>query len=231
MSRVVALVHGWGGSYAATFRAAGWEEALRLAGLEPFGLDLPGHGPQGEPRDPAAYADLASGLEARLPPEIRDCIGFSLGTKLLLELESRRPGRFDRLVLGGIGDNLFAPEASGAALSAVLRGQADLEAASPGVRALTLYSRKSGADPLALAAILERPPNPQASEARLAKVKARILLVNGSEDAVALPDLRLRRALPAADYEALEGVGHVALTEDPRFLAAAVRFLAQGAKS
>lgn len=33
----VAIVHGWGGSYAATFRSSGWEEALIAAGLLPVG--------------------------------------------------------------------------------------------------------------------------------------------------------------------------------------------------
>ena len=82
--RRVALVHGWGGSYAATWQADGWDDALRDAGIEPVGVDIPGHGPTGGSHDPADYADLASDLAAKLPEGLHGAIGFSLGTKLLL---------------------------------------------------------------------------------------------------------------------------------------------------
>ncbi len=225
MTRLVALVHGWGGSYDATYRAHGWEEALQQAGLTPFAIDLPGHGPSGGSHNPADYADLASGLDALLPEGVWACVGFSLGTKLLLELEIRQPGRFGRLVLGGIGDNIFAPEAQTAQLVRALRGEVPLEHAPAGVQALIAYSRKSDSDPECLAAILERPPNPQITPQRLAAIRSKILLVNSRDDAVAMPDGRLRNALPNAEYLEIEDATHISLASDMRFREAVIDYL------
>lgn len=224
--RQVALIHGWGGSHAATFTADGWDDALRAAGFEPVGIDLPGHGPRGGSHDPADYADLASALAAMLPAGLLGCIGFSLGTKLLLELDIRQPGENGRLVLGGIGDNIFVPEAAGPIVAAALRGDT-AETAPPPVRALLDYSRKSGSDPLCLAAVLEREPNPRISEERLVAARAPILLVNSVDDNVAMPDMRLRAALPHAEYLQLDGPDHVGLTSDQRFRQAAVDFMSR----
>lgn len=219
----IALIHGWGGSYAATWQAAGWEDALRAAGFDPVGVNIAGHGPQGGAHDPAAYADLAGDLAARLPEGLFGAIGFSLGTKLLLELEARSPGTNGRLVLGGIGDNLFAPEASGPALVAALRGTPAPH--PPQLVALLAYAAQSGSDPACLAAVLEREPNPVLTEARLASTKAPILIFNSRDDAVAQPDARLRAALPGAEHRLIDGPGHVGLPADPRFQEAAIAFL------
>lgn len=219
----VALVHGWGGSYAATWQADGWDAALRDAGFEPVGVDVAGHGPQGGPHDPQAYADLASDLAAKLPAGLHGAIGFSLGTKLLLELEARFPGAHGRLVLGGIGDNIFAPEAAGPAIVAALRGETTDHA--PQVAALLAYAGKSGSDPACLAAVLERPANPILTEERLAAATAPILIFNSRADAVAQPDARLVSALPHAVHQLIDGPGHVGLTADGRFRDAAIAFL------
>ncbi|GGG60388.1 alpha/beta hydrolase [Salipiger pallidus] len=219
----VALVHGWGGSYAATWQADGWDDALRDAGMEPVGIDVAGHGPQGGPHNPEAYADLASDLAAKLPAGLHGAIGFSLGTKLLLELEARSPGAHGRLVLGGIGDNLFAPEAAGPAIVAALRGETTDHA--PQVAALLAYAAKSGSDPACLAAVLERPANPVLTETRLAAIQAPTLIFNSTDDAVAQPDARLVSALPGARHQLIDGPGHVGLTADARFRDVAIAFL------
>ncbi|WP_425075044.1 alpha/beta fold hydrolase [Sagittula sp. S175] len=219
----VALIHGWGGSYAATWKADGWTEALRNAGFDPVGVDIAGHGPQGGSHDPADYADLASDLAAKLPNGLHGAIGFSLGTKLLLELEARQPGANGKLVLGGIGDNLFAPEAAGPAIVAALRGETTEN--PPQVAALLAYAGKSERDPACLAAVLERPANPVLTEDRLSAAQAPILIFNSRDDAVAQPDDRLRASLPGAAHQLIDGPGHVALTSDPRFREAAIAFL------
>jgi pimeloyl-ACP methyl ester carboxylesterase len=224
----VALIHGWGGSYDSTYRAAGWASAVTDAGLEPIGIDLPGHGPRGGSQDPADYGDLASDFAAQLPSTVRNCIGFSLGAKLLLELEARSPGRFDRLVIGGVGDNLFAPEASGPAVSAALRGQISLESVPPILKAMVEYSRKSGSNPHSLAAVLERAPNPVLTPDRLTASRAFILIVNSQDDPFAIPDDRLRSALPNAKYVRLTGPDHIGLTDDARFREVAADFVSEG---
>ena len=219
----VALVHGWGGSYEATWQSDGWDTALRAAGFDPVGVDIAGHGPAGGSEDPADYADLASDLASKLPEGLHGAIGFSLGTKLLLELEARAPGANGKLVLGGIGDNLFAPEVAGPALVAALRGTVGDQPSH--VAALMAYALKSGADRSCLAAVLDRPANPVLTEDRLAAATAPILIFNSSGDGVAQPDARLCSALPAAEHQVIDGPNHVALTSDARFRDAAIAFL------
>jgi len=55
-------------------------------------IDLPGHGQKPASYDPADYADMASGLDAMLPPGVLDAVGFSLGGKVVLEGASFEEG-------------------------------------------------------------------------------------------------------------------------------------------
>jgi pimeloyl-ACP methyl ester carboxylesterase len=119
----VILLHGWGGSYKAVWESNGWAEKLASYGFEPLGIDLLGHGEALRSHNPADYADLASHVMSQLPAKQGLLgIGYSLGCKILLEIQAREPGRFSRLVLGGLGANVFAPEALGGAVATCLEG-------------------------------------------------------------------------------------------------------------
>lgn len=222
-SHPVVLLHGWGGSFASTFERNGWLAALESSGRSVFPVDLPGHA-AGASHDPAVYADLTAALDTSLPAGGLDIIGYSLGGKLVLELASRQPSRFGKIVIGGVGDNLFAPETNGEAVAQALISGLPEDASAP-VRALVEYSRASGADPSALAAVLRRAPNPVADDARLGRIEARVLIVNGSRDGLAQPDQRLRMALNNPAHVLLEGVDHFALPAEPGFQSAALAFL------
>ena len=75
-----------------------------------IGVDLLGHGTAPKPHDPEAYADLTTRIVDALPDEPVDAIGFSLGAMTLLRLATREPERFRKLVLAGIGRNVFEPD-------------------------------------------------------------------------------------------------------------------------
>ena len=226
MAAPVVLLHGWGGSFASTFAAAGWTERLKEAGRRVIAVDLPGHGDSSASRDPGAYADLTGSLAAKLPPDRIDAVGFSLGAKLALSLAERWPERVRTLVLGGLGDNAFAPEPSGEALAQAL--EAGLTERTPGaLAALVRYTWIGGGHPGALAAVLRRVPNPVLTPEGLARLVGPVLLVNGERDTVALPDDRLRTALRGARYLAIPGVSHLALPDCAAFQEAAVDFLEQ----
>src|SRR5690606_18912138 len=92
-----------------------------------------GHGRAGPSHDPVAYADLGGTLQAGLPPTF-DLVGFSLGAKLALDIAVRFPARVRRMVLGGIGDNAFAPETIGDAAARALEHGPD-DATPPAVQA------------------------------------------------------------------------------------------------
>src|SRR5215207_954539 len=103
----VALVHGLGSSFEHGWRSAGWIDLLADAQREVIAVDILGHGKADAPHDPFAYAHLEQSVAAALPDETIDAIGFSLGSMMLLRLAAARPERFGRLVVIGVGDNVF----------------------------------------------------------------------------------------------------------------------------
>ncbi|TWC27947.1 alpha-beta hydrolase superfamily lysophospholipase [Pseudomonas sp. SJZ079] len=224
----VVLVHGWGGSYEAVWARNGWATTLAENGFTPTAVDLLGHGTSERSHQPNDYADLASHADVQLPQGLGLVgIGYSLGCKVLLEIEARTPGRFSRIVLGGLGANIFAPEALGDDVARCLElgPQSDTPAV---IRMLAEYGVQAGNDPLAIAACLRRPPNPVLTQERLSDVKCPVLLVVGDADSLAYPVDALAHALPSAQVHVLAGIDHISLPASSEFQRVAMAFLNQG---
>ncbi len=222
----VVLLHGCGGTAWATFETTGFADALKRVGRTVLTPDLPGHGPGPCSHDPAHYADLAGAMLAALPPGRFDAVGYSLGGKILLELAIRAPKRIGRLVLGGLGDNAFAPEGVAEAAAVALERGVQPDTPPP-VRAFLSTWDPERNDALAVAAVLRRPANPVFTAERLAPVEAPILLVNGDRDPAAGESTRLRGCLRDARLKTLPGVDHFGLPQQVEFIRAAVEFLDQ----
>jgi pimeloyl-ACP methyl ester carboxylesterase len=226
--RPIVLLHGCGGSFASTFENTGWLDAIRNAGRVPFEVHLPGHGTIPAPRDPAHYADLAGLLLPQLPAGLFDAVGFSLGAKLLLELALRTPSRIGRLVLGGVGDNVFAPERVGEMAARALESGPTAETPPPVLAFLRTWEPQRN-DALAVAAVLRRPPNPVFTPERLSQISQPLLVVNGTDDPVARDADRLLGSLRSASHRTLEGIGHFDLPAQPAFIRYAIDFLREPA--
>ncbi len=218
----VALLHGCGGSAASTYMETGWIEHLAAVGRTALPITLPGHG-DGASRDPDNYGDLAGTVLATLPERF-DAVGFSLGGKLLLEIAARAPERIGRLVVGGVGDNVFAPERSGEASAAALEAGID-DSAPPALASFYRYCEAGGGDLRAIAAVLRRAPNPVLDRHRLNTIVTPVLLVVGDADPIAMPAAGLIAALPAVQALILPGVDHLLLPANPDFRTHAVSFL------
>jgi len=216
----VLLLHGLATSAARTWGDNGWIDMLGDMGRTVLAPDLPGHGTAPKPHDPAAYADMAGLVAGSLPAGPVDAIAFSLGARILLELASRDAGRFRRLVVAGVGANLFRTDGSDLVLRA-LRGEAD--PANPVGRYFAALADHPDADPLALAALLEASPGPLRPE-RLAAVTCPTLVVLGERDFAGPPD-PLVEALPDARLVVLRGTDHFATPKEFRFMDAAFDFL------
>lgn len=220
----VVLVHGWGGSYEGTWVRTGWVDALERAGRQVVPLNLPGHGRNSASHAPADYGDLAGEVDAALPGHAPlDAVGFSLGGKIVLAIASRRPKRFRRIVIGGLGDNVFAKQVKTALSTELERGfPSEARTRMP---AFAAYLDESCNDLLAIAAVNRRPFNPEANAQSLGSIESEILLVNGTDDAIANPCGRLRAALPGAGFLPLPGVDHFSLHHQPVFREHAIEFL------
>jgi pimeloyl-ACP methyl ester carboxylesterase len=219
----VVLVHGWGGSFASTWERSGFTALLADAGRDVIGVDLLGHGAAPKPHDPAAYADLSGRIVEALPADPVDAVGFSLGALSLLRTAIATPERFQRLVLAGIGRNVF--ERDDAATARILAGiDGTAEADDNLARLFGQYSRIEGNDALALTAVLRRPDPGPITPADLARVTCPVLVVLGDHD-FAQPADALVGALPAARYMALRNTDHFATPESFAFIDAVLDFL------
>jgi pimeloyl-ACP methyl ester carboxylesterase len=219
----VVLVHGFASSFRRNWQETGWVDLLQDEGRSVIGVDLLGHGPSAKPHDPAAYAGLERSIVAALPGAGQaDAVGFSMGAQLLLRVAAASPGRFRRIVLGGIGDGVFASPDPEPVARAVETGHA-AEEAGPSAAALAHFAATPGNDPAALAACLRR-PEPPLTEAELAAITVPVLVVLGERDFAAPAD-RLVAALPAARFLALPGADHFGTPKDFRFVKAALDFV------
>ena len=228
----VVLVHGWGGSFVTTWERSGFTMLLADAGREVIGVDLLGHGTAPKPHDPAAYDDLAARLFAAIddavgPAGAVDAIGFSLGAITLLGAAIGRPERFRRLVLAGVGRNVFErDDAATAEIVAAIEAGSDSADTDVSNRArlFAQYAHQSGNDPVALAAIMKRPRREVLSPSDLAAVSCPVLVAVGDRDFV-LPVDDLVAALPDGRLVTLRRTDHFATPESFDFIDAALEFL------
>jgi len=217
----VVLLHGFASSFDRTWRNNGWVDLLADEGRSVVPIDLLGHGDADKPHDPDAYGALESEVAARLPEAPVDAVGFSLGARVLLGVAADHPGRFRRIVVAGVGDNLFRNDDSGAIARAVAEGADENDRIGQHFEQL---ASGDGNDRLALAACLRRPA-PKLGADELAAIYCPVLVVLGDRD-FAGPADPLLAALPDARLVTLRGVDHFATPKAMGFLDATLRFLA-----
>jgi pimeloyl-ACP methyl ester carboxylesterase len=224
----VMLVHGWGGSFEATWQRNGFTSLLEDGGKQVIGVDLLGHGSAPKPHDPEAYGDLTARVVEALPAEPVSAIGFSLGALTLLRTAIQHPSRFDRIVLAGIGRNVFERDHSGA--TAIADGlQALIDGAEPSSldqsqRLFAQYAQQPGNDLHALLAVMRRPASFEINIDNIGDVVCPVLVVVGDKD-FAYPADELADAFPSGRCLTLPKTDHFATTESCGFFDAALEFV------
>lgn len=223
MAAPVVLVHGWGGSFLNTWQRSGFTALLEDANRTVIGIDLLGHGQAPKPHQPEAYADLTTRITDAIPDEPVDAVGFSLGAITLLRLACREPHRFNRLVLAGIGENVFSTDSSGSdKIVAALQGNLDED--DNVARLFVQYAEQPGNDKAALLAVMMRPSRGPFTLEELALVTCPTLVAIGDLD-FAGPGDRLAGALANGHLATLRKVDHFATPEAFAFIDAALEFL------
>lgn len=103
---VVLALHGFASTAAANWILSGWERPLLEAGFRLVAFDLRGHGESDRSADPAAYrlttlADDALEVLDAAGADRAHLLGYSLGSRLALELARQAPERLLSINLGG----------------------------------------------------------------------------------------------------------------------------------
>jgi pimeloyl-ACP methyl ester carboxylesterase len=225
----VLLVHGVGSSFEHNWVQLGWVDLLADTGRGALAFDLPGHGSRTAEPDLDAAELIIAAAEQHGP---LDAVGFSAGAFALLRAAVARPELFQRIALMGIGDASLAPQTAedGAGklserLLALSSGAASSAEASGPELVISRLIETAGNEPGAVAAFLaNRRPNP--SMAELARVSAKTLVVEGSED-FGGSAAQLTEAIAGARRVVLKGVDHFAIPSDFRALDAVLGFLAE----
>lgn len=216
--RPVVLLHGLATSALRTWVETGWVDLLRDAGREVVALDLPGHGGTPGIED---WSSLERWVADQLPEGPLDAVGFSLGARTLLVLASWEPTRFERLVLAGVGANLFRQDGSSAQLASDLAEVGD--ETHPLARHFLALAESSGTDPDAVRALLSTPRAPL-DDGAIRAIRSDVLVALGTEDFVGPADPLMER-LPSARLVELRGVDHFATPKSMAFLDAGLTHL------
>ena len=228
----VLLLHGFATSSARTWGDNGWIDLLGDVGRTVIAPDLLGHGTAAKPHDPAAYADFEYRVIDHLDETVLhgpvDGVGFSLGARTLLVLAAAQPERFGRLVVAGVGANLFTRSTDPEMLAGMIE-----QPQPPDDPALAYFHRLAhadGNDPLALAASLRRPPGGALSDEALARITGPVLVVLGDRDFTGPADPLIERLVNAeVTSVTLRDTDHFATPKSFAFLDATLDFLAEGA--
>lgn len=217
------LLHGFASSFEHGWRESGWVDILSDFECEVPEIDLPGHGSSTCPTDPQDYAEVESEVLGLLPPTVRNAVGFSAGGDLLLRIAIANPGRFERIAVLGVGDNVFE-DADPSTIVDALEG--DDEPEDVQARLFRRLAQSTGNDAKALSAFIRR-PRPPLREEDLATLTCPVLVVLGDRDMVGPAD-RLVAALPSASLVTLAGVDHFSTPSDFGAIDATMKFFGLG---
>ncbi len=212
------LLHGFASSFDHTWRQNGWVDILGDFDCTAPEVDLPGHGRSARPVDPGSYATVEEDVAAQLPFPT-GAVGFSAGAEILLRIAIAHPGQFERLVLLGVGDNVFEEREASSVVDAL---DGDTEPEDVQARLFYRLARTTGNDPKALSAFLRRSRQPIRPE-DLVAVACPVLVVLGERDFIPSAD-RLVAALPSATFYAAPGVDHFATPSNFGVIDATMRF-------
>lgn len=228
----VVLVHGLGSDAHVNWEQAGWVRALHAAGRSVVSFDQRGHGGSGHPTDPAAYrlATMVADLEAVLAGTVGagpvDAIGYSLGSRVLLEYLGRAavPVPVRRLVLGGsAGQPLLQGMDPDVVDDAI--GGGPVPGDPEDARIARTIAALPTNDERALAALVRGLHFDPDAIRRAADPVVPTLLGVGTDDPLHDAAQAWAPALPDAEFLGLDRRNHVSAVTSGQFRTAAVRFL------
>ncbi len=218
----IVFLHGLATSGSRTWGENGWIDLARDSNRTPIIIDLPGHGQSYSDSENATFEQSIKYVESKFPQGEIDAVGFSLGARTLLSLASASPSRFRKLVVAGVGENLFTRDAErGKRIADAIAGISTND--DPESQYFRQLANAPDINQNLVTQLMQSPPV-QLTEEMLAAVTCPTLVALGDQD-FAGPATRLVNALPNSSYVELRGVDHFATPKDFSFIEATLKFI------
>ena len=234
----IVLVHGFASDYELNWVGSRWEEALTRSGRLVIGLDCRGHGHSEKPHTPEAYArEVMAADVIRLLDHLgvgrAEYLGYSMGSRIGLEIVTRHGTRCRRAVLGGLGRwgrrrDQAEGEASSGPTSAELiarRLRGDPSVRDPVAEMFYRFATSRPINDMEALACCMLGPQPPIDERLLAGVSVPVAIMTGDQDLVARDADQVARQIPGARYVPIEGRDHMNAVPARQFKDAALEFL------
>lgn len=225
----ILLIHGFASSGAINWVNTGWVEALKQAGYQPITIDNRGHGRSRKVYDPRLYlahdmADDAAKLLDQLGLDRVPVIGFSMGARITAFLMLRHPERVRCAIWGGMGGNLMTGMDDSEEIAKALTADSLADVTTAVGRQFRLFADHSKADRAALAACVVSSREPMRAD-DVRRITAPVLVAVGENDEMAGGIAPLTDLLPNGEGFVIPKRNHMLSTGDPKFKAAAIKFL------
>lgn len=227
--RPILLIHGFASSGRINWFNTGWVETLKEAGYQPITIDNRGHGASRKVYDPKLYfahdmADDAAGLLDHLGLKKVPVIGYSMGARIAAYLCLRHPERVRATIWGGMGRNLITGLEDSEEIIEALTAESLADVKGATGRQFRIFADHSKADRAALAACMISSREPMA-ESLVRQIETPVLVAVGEADEMAGDPHGLADMLPHAEALTIPKRNHMLATGDPKFKAAAIKFL------
>jgi len=240
----VIMVHGFAANLEANWKLAGITDALK-AENRCIMMDCRGHGKSDKPTDPAMYGakmveDITK-LMVHLGIEKANFMGYSMGSRLSLQLLLTHPERFKSVILGGfvLPDATsqrsradFGPERRNIVVKALLADSIE-EVSDPTGREFRRFAESTGGDLKALAAVMTATAESEAAEQsdakaaleRMRSIPVPLMTIVGNDDFLPGDKSRMAMLVPGGIHVQIEGKDHLTVVPDPKFRMAVRAFL------
>ncbi len=225
----ILLIHGFASNGRVNWWGTGWVKALAKAGHRVITIDNRGHGASQKLYDPACYAAATMAEDAlRLLDHLTiakaDVMGYSMGARIAAFLTIRHPTHVRRAVFAGLAERMMTGVGGGTAIAEALEAPSINDVTEPNAKGFRAFAEQTGSDLKALAACM-RASRVKITPEELRGVAVPVLVVAGSDDAIAGAVEPLVAAIPGARGLTLQGRGHMNAVGDRRFMAEVLAFL------
>ena len=221
------LLHGFASNSNLNWVKSGWVRRLHEMGRRVVLMDQRGHGQSAKPHSAKPYdrrlmASDCCRLLDHLGIDRFDCVAYSMGARVALQLLAEGQGRCRRAALLGLAH--FGPSQQATQLTARLLDSAHANAATDELYHFAVTV--PGNDVVALAYCLEgrHPP----LDSVLGKVTAEVLVVAGERDPLRLEAQGIATAMSTAHYLEVAGLTHGNLFVASSVQNRVVQFLVDG---